>query len=307
MTMPRALNRDKIIRSIPRVVLYLLLFSLSFVFVYPFLYMLVTSLKTNDDLNNFVVRWIPRTLHFQNYSMAAEIMNYTRGLRNSTVVTVIATLGQLLSCSMAGYGLARFRFPGKKLVFFVVILALIIPTQTIIIPQYLLYSHFNWINTFYPLTIPSFLGYGFKGALYIYIFRQFYSGLPKELEEAARVDGCGFIRTYINIVFPVARSAYVVVLVLALVWHWSNYFEPSIYLSDTKLQMLAAGITSISDTLNLPADALNYMYDINDNNALNNAVLMAGTFMVVLPIMMAFCVLQRQFIQGIERTGLTGE
>lgn len=296
-----------LVRRLPRVCLYLLLLGLSFVFLYPFLYMLVTSLKSNEDLNNFIVVWIPRTLHFQNYSMAAEIMNYTRGFRNTLIVTLISTAGQLLSCSMAGYGLARFNFPFKKAVFFIVILALIIPTQTIIIPQYLLYANLGWLNTFKPLIIPSFLGYGFKGALYIYIFRQFYYGLPKELEEAAKVDGCGFIRTFLYIIFPVARSAYMVVMVLALVWHWSNYFEPSIFVSRNELQMLAAGINSISETLNLPADALSHMFDINDNNALNNAVLMAGTFMVVLPILFAFSFLQKQFIQGVERTGLTGE
>ncbi len=298
---------QKSARAVPRLILYLLLFGVSFVFVYPFLYMVSRSLMTNEDLNNFMVVWLPRTLHFQNYATAAKLMNFARGFRNSLLVTLVATLGQLISCSMAGYGLARYRFRGRTLCFFVVILAMIIPTQTIIVPLYLLYAKLGWLNTFLPLIVPAFLGYGLKGALFIFIFRQFYSGLPKELEEASQIDGCGFLRTYAYIVFPVARSAYMVVLVLALVWHWSNYFEPSIFVSKADLGLLSSGLNNISNALTLSADTLETVYDINDNNALNNAVVMAGTFMTVSPLIVMFAFLQRKFIQGMERTGLTGE
>lgn len=299
--------RHKTARFLPRLCIYLLLFGVSFVFLYPFLYMISKSLMTNDDLNNFMVTWLPRSLHFQNYATAAKLMNFTRGFCNSLFVTLLATFGQLISCSMAGYGLARFRVPGRSFWLFVVILAMIIPTQTIIVPLYLLYAKLGWLNTFLPLIIPAYLGYGLKGALYIFIFRQFYSGLPKELEEAAHIDGCGFLRTYAYIVFPVARSAYMVVLVLALVWHWSNYFEPAMFVSKADLGMLSAGLNNISNALTLSADTLETVYDINDNNALNNAVLMAGTFMVVSPLIVMFGFLQKKFIQGMERAGLTGE
>ncbi|HOJ09403.1 MAG TPA: carbohydrate ABC transporter permease [Clostridiales bacterium] len=297
----------KIKKYLPRVILYTFLLAISFIFIYPFLYMIVTSLKSNEDLNNFIVVWIPRTLHFNNYLLAAKLMNFSVTFKNSAITTALATIGQLISCSMAGYGMARFKFPGKRLAFFIVILALIVPAQAIIVPQYLLYSKLGWLNTYFPLTVPAFLGFGFKGALYIFIFRQFYLGLPKELEEAAGVDGCGFLRTYIKIVFPIARSAYMVVLVLALVWHWSNYFEPAIFVSRTNLRMLSSGINNIADTLRLPPETLVSMYNISDENTLNTAVLMAGTFIVVLPILIMFGILQKQFIQGIERTGLTGE
>lgn len=298
---------QKGLRMVPRICLYLLLLGLSFVFLYPFLYMISKSLMTNDDLNNFMVVWLPRSLHFQNYATAAKLMNFARGFGNSLFVTLIATAGQLLSCSMAGYGLARFRFPGRTACFFVVILAMIIPTQTIIVPLYLLYAKLGWLNTFLPLIVPAFLGYGLKGALFIFIFRQFYSGLPKELEEASQIDGCGFLRTYGYIVFPVARSAFMVVLVLALVWHWADYFEPSIFVSKADLQLLSSGLNNISNALTLASDTLETVYDINDNNALNNAVVMAGTFMTVAPMIVMFAFLQKKFIQGVERTGLTGE
>lgn len=298
---------NKALKYIRRSILYAVFICLSLIFLYPFLYMIATSLKTNEDLYNFTVVWIPRTLHFNNYKMAATLIRYTEHFRNTVLVTVLSTLGQLLSCSMAGYGLARFRFHGSKFVYIIVLLAMIIPIQTIIVPEYLLYVNLKWTNTYLPLIIPSWLGYGFKGALYIFIFRQFYLGIPKELEEAARVDGCGFLRTFIRIVFPVSRSSYLVVMVLAVVWHWSNYFEPSMYINREGMGLLASGLENFAYALRLSPDVVENAYQINDENVLNNAVLMAGTFMVVLPLLVFFSIVQKKFIQGVERAGLTGE
>ena len=294
-------------KVIPQVILYAVMLGLAYIFLYPFLYMAITSLMTNEDLNNSLVRWVPRELHFQNYSLAAFIIDYWSNLKNSAIVTVAATAGQLISCSMAGYALARFEFVGKHVAIFCVILAMLVPVQTYIAPQYLMYVNLGWLNTFNPLIVPSFFGFGLKGALFIYIFRQFFLGQPKELEEAARVDGCGFIRTYTRVVLPVARSVFVVVLVLALVWHWSDYFEPSMYLNKSHIQMVSMRLEVITNLLSQAAATLEATYGVNDNNTINDAVLMAGTFMVVLPILIAYGFLQKQFIQGIERSGLTGE
>lgn len=290
-----------------RIMLYLVLLGASFIFLYPFLYMLVNSLKTNEDLYNALVVWIPRSLNFKNYSMAATIIGYWSKLGNSIFVTVLATLGQIISCSMAGYGMARFRFPGRHILLLVVVLAMLVPTQTIIVPQYLLYGNMGWLNTYLPLIVPAFFGYGLKGALYIYIFRQFYLGFPRELEEAARIDGCGFIQIFLRIVFPVMKSSYLVVLVFALVFHWSNYFEPTMYISKAEMSMVAGGLKNLAYTLTMPPDVLENSFGINDENVLNAAVLMAACVLVVLPILLVFIVLQRWFIQSIVRTGLTGE
>lgn len=290
-----------------KVLLYGMMILVSYIFLYPFLYMLVTSVMTNDDLNNFTVIWIPRSLNFKNYSMAAEFMKFFNSLKNSLFSTLVTTLGQLISCSMIGYGLARYKFPGKRFAFMIVILAMIVPAQTIIIPQYLLYGRFGWLNTFTPITVPAFFGYGFKGALYIYVFRQFYLGLPKELEEAARVDGCGFLRTYIRIIFPTAKTAYIVVLVLSLVWNWGNYFEPSMYLGKTDMYTLPMSLNNITDALTVSLETLTNSYGIDADSPLNNAVLCAGAVMVIAPLAAMFAFLQKEFIQGIENSGLTGE
>lgn len=298
----------KTAKIMPKLILYLVMIGLAYIFLYPFLYMIITSVKSNADLNNPLVMWIPRSIHLGNYSMAASIMGYFGNLKNTVFVTALSTLGQLISCSMAGYSLARYSGKSQKIAFFFVILAMLVPPQTIIVPQYLLYANMGWLNSYLPLIIPSFFGFGLKGALFIYIFRQFFLSQPRELEEAARVDGCGFIRTFLYIIFPVARSIYIVVLVLALVWHWSDFFEPSMYINKSDMAMLSMRLQAISDTLQLfSADVLESTYGVTDTNTINNAVLMAGTFIVVLPVLIVYSLLQKQFIQGIERSGLTGE
>lgn len=302
-----ALTARKVMTFFPKIVLYAVMFGLSYVFLYPFLYMLATSLKNSADLNNVLVVWIPRTLEFGNYKMAVGLMNYWQTISNSVITTVLATLGQLISCSMAGYALSRFDFFGKRLAFVFVILAMLIPASTIIVPQYLMYGNFGWFNTFYPLIVPCFFGFGVKGALFIYIFRQFFLGQPRELEEAAKVDGCGFIRVFTHIVCPVARSVFVVVLVLSLVWHWSDYFEPSMYLNKADIQLASMRLQNITEVLVMAEDALESTMGITDETPITNATLMAGTFIVVLPILIVYGMLQKQFIQGIERSGLTGE
>jgi len=298
----------KLAKLLPKLLLYAIMLGLAYIFLYPFLYMVITSVKSNADLNNPLVMWIPRSIHISNYSLAATIMDYWNNLKNTVIVTAVSTLGQLISCSMAGYSLARYKSFGHKFAFFFMILAMLVPPQTIIVPQYLLYANMGWLNSYLPLIIPSFFGLGLKGALFIYIFRQFFLSQPRELEEAARVDGCGFIRTFIYIIFPVARSIYIVVLVLALVWHWSDFFEPSMYINKSDMAMLSMRLQAISDTLRLfSADVLESNYGVTDTNTINNAVLMAGTFIVVLPVLLIYSLLQKQFIQGIERSGLTGE
>ncbi|HOJ10111.1 MAG TPA: carbohydrate ABC transporter permease [Clostridiales bacterium] len=292
-----------------RIGTYILLFDLAFVFLFPFFYMIVTSLKTNADLYNFTVNWVPRTVKIQNYVIAFRALDYIKYLKNSLILTLLGTAGHILACSFIGYGFARYDFPGKTLLFSIVILSLIVPVQTIIIPQYMIFCNLKWLNTYLPMIVPTFFGYGLKGGLFIFIFRQFYLGLPKALEDAAKIDGCGFFRTYWNIVLPVAQSALLVTLVLSLVWHWNDFYEPSIYISKMMKTPLPSRLNELVNLVNTPPseeifDSLIELEAMEEEMAINNAVLMAGTFLVVIPVMTAFAFLQSKFMQGIERTGL---
>ncbi len=296
--------------------MYLLVIGLAFVFFYPFLYMLVNSVMSNSDLNSTSVHWIPTEFKFENYSVALQLINGKKYAINSAKVTIIATVGHVVACSFIGYGFARYHFPLKKVLFALVILAFIVPTQTLIIPSYLTYANVkwfggNWVDTYFPLILPTFFGFGLRGALYVFLFRQFYMTVPKSLEEAARTDGGGFMKTYWRIVFPLAKATLVVAIVLSVVWHWNDSYEPGIYVSSPGKQFLPPRIRQIiAASTALPDQQQEMLRSLgldDGEDTLNNAVVMAGATVISAPILIFFAFAQSQFMQGIERSGITGE
>ncbi len=298
-------------RLLVKIAMYLLLLGLAFVFIYPFIYMVITSLKSDADLNSLSVQWIPTELKFENYFVAIDILKAGRYLKNSLFVTIVASVGHIISCSFIGYGFARFNFPFKKFLFACVILAFIVPVQTLIIPMYLTYSNLGWLDSYLPLIVPTFFGFGLKGALYVFLFRQFYLTLPRDLENAARIDGCGFLMTYWKIVFPLAQSTLMVALVLSVVWHWNDFYEPAIFVSKARLGFLPPRLNSIVAAVNaLPEQMMELLASLglqDGEDTLNNAVVMSGATLISAPVLVFFAFAQRKFMQGIERTGITGE
>lgn len=307
----RYANLTGVKRILVRLVMYLLIMGLAFVFIFPFIYMITTSLMSDADLNSTSVAWLPTEIKFENYAIALQIMNISRYIKNSAFVTVVASVGHVLACSFVGYGFARFNFPLKKFLFALVILAFIVPTQTIITPLYLTYSNMQWLDTYLPLTVPAFLGFGLRGALYIFLFRQFFLTVPKSLEEAARIDGCGFLMTFWRIVFPLAKATVVVALVLSVVWHWNDAYETGIYISKPSMAFLPPRLKAIVSAANaLPEDQQSMMRNLgldDGEDILNDAVVMAGAVIISAPVLLFFAFAQRQFMQGIERSGITGE
>jgi multiple sugar transport system permease protein len=286
-----------------RLMVYILLFGVAYVFIFPFLYMIVTSLKSPVDLADFTINWVPSTLHWTNYKLAAEVLDYPIHFRNSILITAFSVFGHIVSCSFIGYGFARYQFPGKKILFGLVILSIIVPIQTLIVPMYIMYSNLEWVDSFLPLILPTFFGFGLRGGLYIFIFRQFFLGLPRELEEAAKIDGCNFFRIFWNIVLPISRPAILVSAVLGMVWHWNDYFEPSIYLHSQNMLPLPSVLPSLYEMFEMIENEAELLEEILQ---FNDAVIMASTFLVVLPVLIIYSVLQRYFVQGVERTGLVG-
>ncbi|HBP37390.1 MAG TPA: hypothetical protein DD640_01355 [Clostridiales bacterium] len=295
-----------------RSALYMILFALSFIFIFPFIYMLVTSVKTNADLNNVTVNWIPSSIFLKNFKYSYTILNYWIHFKNTATLTLIGTLGHIASCAFIGYGFARYKLPGKNVIFFVVLLTMIVPIQTIIVPSYMIYSNLKWINSYLPILVPTFFGYGLKGPLFIYLFRQFFLGLPKDLEDAAKIDGCNHITTYFRIIVPIAKSAFLVTLLLSLVWHWNDFYEASIYASSfelitlpSKLSLLVRYVANPDDMYFEAATLFEAVKRLDREGVINNAVLMASNLMVMAPVIISFIFLQKRFMQGIERTGLT--
>ena len=257
---------------------YFLLCALSFVFLYPFIKMITQSLMTDDDLINITVKWLPSKLTWSNYAVAYRKLMFKSYVWNSARVAIICTLGHVLSCAMTGYAFARYKFRFKGALFAMVILTMLVPVQTVIIPQYMQFSNWGWLNSEYylPLVVPSFLGFGLNGAFFIFLFRQFFSGMPYEMEEAARVDGCGPIRTFLHIMLPMSQSSLLVCTVLSIVWHWNDYFEPGVYFNSVWLKMLPNSLPNLYAELNKEQHTMIQTNDI-EGIIFNEAMLMAAT------------------------------
>lgn len=293
-------------KAVINIGLYLVLFDLAFVFLYPFITMILDAFKSDADLLNSTVKWIPTELTWVNFKLAFKELNYLSYLKNSVIIVVVATLGHAIVCSFIGYGFARYNFRGKGVMFAGVILSMLVPAQVIIFPSYIMYSEVGFLDTYLPLLIPCFFGFGLRGGFYIFLFRQFFVGLPHEMEEAARIDGCGPLKTYARIMLPMSKSSILVCTVLSVVWHWNDSFEPSIYLNSAPhLRLLTAIIPDMYEKLALFSEEAVEGVQAADL-VINQGTVMAATFLVILPLLVIYMFVQKQFMEGVERSGLTG-
>ncbi|HLU23289.1 MAG TPA: carbohydrate ABC transporter permease [Bacillaceae bacterium] len=290
---------------------YLLLFSLSFVFLYPLLYMISQSLMRPSDVADATIQWIPKQFELNNYVEAFKAINYWNGLMNSIWISLGSAILQIISCSFIGYGFARYKFPLKGLWLALVVFTFLVPPTTIVVPLYIFYSDLGWIDTLFPFIFPSAMGFGLKGALFVLIFMQFYRGLPKVMEEAARIDGAGAFRTYWTIMFPLAKPAMVVVFLFSVVWHWNDVFQPNMYLLLPEFFNLAQNLATFNGNAN--AEGLDQVArQVAQGEAIGFAPtlmnqIMAAVMLTILPILILYLFVQRAFVQGIERSGIAGE
>jgi len=304
--LPIRFIRKHINQRIVRFVMYVLLLDLAFVFLFPFLYLFITSFKSPEDLMDSTVNWLISGVHIKNYMLSWEHLEYPSRFMSTVMVTLMCTLGHLVCCSFVGYGFARFKFRGKNALIVLLLLAIIVPPQTIITPIFIIFSRLGMTDTVLPLILPTWLGFGLKGGLFIFIFRQFYLSLPASLEEAACIDGCGSFSAFFKIMLPTSRSSLLVCLVLSTVWHWNDYFEPGLYLNSQHKFLLPMMLPRLYDLmkgsgtqLGGSAGSLDLVY--------TEGVAMAATVIVLLPIFLFYFFVQRKFIQGVERSGITGE
>lgn len=294
---PRALYqtlRKKISKHFINLLIYFLLTEFVFVFVFPYIFMILNSLKYDFELRDLSKEWILTHPNFHNYSEAIRMIKYWFTLKNNLIVVLFSTLGHVLSCAFVAYGFARFKFRGRNIMFAFAMLSLIVPPQLLIMPFYILYSRLGWMGSFLPIIVPSFFGFGLKGGLFIFIFRQFYKSLPIAYEEAARMEGCGPIKVFWNIILPMSRTSILVAAILSTVWHWNDYFEPQVYLKGTNM-LLSQMLPVLND--------MNFTYQAG-NGAMINPMALAGCFLITLPLLVIYFIFQKQFIQGIEFTGL---
>jgi multiple sugar transport system permease protein len=263
---------------------YLLLTAVAALMVGPFLWMVSTSMKTQGEIFRYPPQWIPEQWNLRNYSAIMDVLPLGRMLLNSFTIAVSATIGQLASCALAAYAFARMKFRGKTPLYFVLLATMMIPPQVTMIPVFLIMKSLGLIDTLYALIVPAFFG----GAFGTFLLRQFFSTIPVDLEDAARIDGCGSFRIFWRIVLPLSRPALTTLALFTFMAYWNDLFGPVIYLSSIGKATLTIGLA------NLQSGAMTTRYDL----------LMAGSVLSVLPILILFIVGQRWFIRGIATTGL---
>lgn len=270
-----------------------ILVGLCYIILYPFFVKIMNAFKTVDDFLDPTVRFIPTEFTMENIETVMYQMDYWPTLLNTIVMAMVLGLLQMIISALVGYGLARFKFKGSNLLFFIVILTLIVPPQTILIPLFLKFRFFagfiNLVETSWPMVILSATGLGLKNGLYIFLFRQIFKNMPKELEEAAYLDGCSAFKTFVRIMLPSATSMMVTVFLLAFSWLWTDTTYSSLFLTD--FPVLSNVVSSIGIS-GIPIMAANYK---------NIAALLS-----VLPIAILFIFAQKSFVQSIDRAGLVG-
>jgi multiple sugar transport system permease protein len=284
------------------IALYVLLIAIGFVYLQPLLFMFINSMKSPADLLNPMVQWVPTELFLGNYDKAFRVLDYPNTLMASIFISVVPSVLQTAVTSIVGYGLARYRFPGKRLVFVLILSTFIIPPQNTVIPQMLTYRDLGLLGNPLAMILPALLAQGYRSAIFILIFYQSFSSLPKVLEESARLDGASDMRIFLTIAVPSALPAYIVSLIFSIVWYWNETFLTVIF--------LGGGVNTLPMQLSRFVQAYENLYPpgvVNVFDRLNEAVKMSGTFLNILPLLVMYFVLQRWFVQSVEMTGITGE
>ncbi|WNQ08986.1 carbohydrate ABC transporter permease [Paenibacillus aurantius] len=279
--------------------LYLLLVDVALMYLNPFLYMLSTMFKTTADLLDPTVKWIPTSMEWANLKLAWDGLQFPKALKSSLTISLASAGGQIVVCSLAGYSFARLKFPGRNLLFGLLVFSFLIPPQTLIIPLYVLYRKLDLLGSPMAIITPALLGHGLRGALFVIIFRQFFSTLPKELEDAALIDGAGPFRVYWKVMVPLAKPAVLVVFLFSFVWHWNETFITGLVLNGSDLP-LSVSLSHLDKVLRgmYGGDGTEPSFDLNET------IRMAASFLIIMPPLIVYLIAQRWFVEGVERTGL---
>ncbi len=283
LSTPRVTRRQR--TMISHGILHLVLIIWGFTFTIPLLWVMTTSLKTNGQVFIIPVQWIPTTPQWVNYQTIFQILPLTSFIRNSLFVTAMGTLGSVCCSLLVGYSLSRLRWPGRDLVFALLVGTMMLPGIVTLIPTFILFKYLGWVDTFLPLFVPSW----FVGSFYIFLMRQFMIGLPYELEEAARIDGASSFRILTTIIAPLCGPAIAAVAIFSSLAHYNDFLGPLIYLSTNDKFTLPLGL---------------FWYQGRYGNTWN--LVMAASMVAILPVLILFFVAQRYFVRGIALTGLAG-
>ena len=325
LTKPNSLKSYQLKRNtskwIVNIVKFFFIAGMCYLFLFPVVYLFTAALQHPSTTNDPTIIFVPTKLTLENFELAIQEMDFWSSISITLLITVFGTLASLISCAMVGYGFARFKFFENKIAFMLVIILIIIPPQTTTLPTFINYQnfdpfgiasllhaiglleqdHFMLIGSPVSMILPALFASGIRSGLCIYIFRQFFMGQPKELEEAAKIDGCSAFGTYVRVMLPLAGPAIITVSVLSAVWYWTDTFYTNIFFfSSTSDQPLSSALSILREAAT-GNDGANF-YDISQVRGM----LASAALLCVIPIILAYLVVQRKFTESIERTGIVG-
>ncbi len=280
-----ALSDSRVRRTLKMTLIYVILAVLAFIILIPFGWMLSTALKTRQQVFTWPIEWIPNPVRLENFADAVNARPFFLWVRNSLIVSLLSVTGHCISATLVGYSFARLRWRGRNTLFLITLATLMLPEEVTLIPQFLIFQKLGWVNTFMPLFAPTFFG----GAFNIFVMRQFMITLPKELDDAARLDGCSHFGVLIRVVIPQVLPAIGFIAINTFRARWNDFFRPLIYLNHPDLFTLALGLRSYRDEFTVEW-----------------SMLMAASLLAILPVVILFFVAQRYFIQGIVFSGVKG-
>ena len=291
----------------------LFIIGMCYLFLFPILYMLITAFQDPNSVNDPSVVWIPKKVSLSAVKEAIEYLDFWKSAGITLIITIGSTIASIASCAITGYGLARFKFKGRSIVFFGVLMTIIIPPQILFSSSYLQYRFFdfggllsvfgvsiNLLDSPWVFILPSVFACGLRNGIFIYIFYSSFKGLPIEIEEAAKIDGCGVFKTFISVMAPIAIPAFVTVLLFSIVWHWTDYYSSATYfLGNTK--PIVVMLSGLESTLRNGFGVTGGVSSVQ-----LRMYLQAGAMLTIAPPLILYIFAQKYFTESIERTGLVG-
>lgn len=311
-----AVSKNFFAGLLAKIVIWLFILGVFYLFLFPFIYLISTAFQSAESVSDPSVLWIPNSFSLETIKTVMELINYKQSVILTLTIAVFSTLCSIASCSMVGYGFARFKFPGKTVAFALVLLTIILPTQAILIPNYLNFRFFdfggilklfsqegyvNLVGTPFTFILPAAFACGLRGGLFIFIFRQSFTAMPKELEEAAKMDGCSSFSTFLRIMLPLAKPAIITVCLFSFVWHWNDLYSSAMYfvgdvrpvmpmLNDLRTILVQNGLTQ---SANLSQFSLRLYFA-------------SGALLALFPPLIIYVFLQKYFVESIAKTGIVG-
>ena len=283
-----------------------MLIGLAYIILYPVLFSLSVSIREPSDMMDPTVIWLPKSLTFDNIKFVIEKTGFTSAFVRTLFLSSVCSVLQMLSCAVTGYGFARFKFKGRTFLFFLALLTFVVPPQIISMPLYIQYSKFTtvtgipMINTLLPTTISALFAQGLKSGLFIYLFRQSYKSMPPELEDAAYLDGCGPVGSFVRIMLPNSGAILLVSFILSFVWYWNDYINISLFFNKSKpLAVLLKGLGAVIQTMR---NAEGFAYGDIENSVYTTTF----CFMFILPPVIIYTVIQKRFTESLMSTSIVG-